>query len=100
MIISFYGKINTTTGYMDTRYVCEVVVEEYINTGGTYYHGAVCPEDYHGEQHLEFYIDSATADDEYGQEFIPLSQDEISELYHMYYTTLYDKVWNKCVNAI
>lgn len=100
MLISFNGPLRTESGSINTLYVCEIVVEEYTNTQGSYSLEAACPEDFHGEQHLEFYIESATAADEYEHEIITLSQDEIADLYHMHYDTLYKRVWDKCVNAV
>lgn len=100
MIISFNGPLRTGSGSISTLYVCEIVVEEYTNTRGNYSLEAACPEDFYGEQHLEFYIESATAAGEFEHEIITLTQDEIAELYHMHYDTLYKKVWDKCLNSI
>lgn len=47
----------------DLTFYVTARVTDFVNTKGTYSLQAVCPEDYHGEQSLEWELTSATYED-------------------------------------
>jgi len=93
--LCFAGQLDSISPNAVDFYVTARVTD-FVNTKGNYSPQAACPEDYYGEQYLEWELTSATYEDWYVEPDWkrPVSTDELNILESKYSSLISSELWD------
>lgn len=79
----------------DLTFYVTARVTDFVNTKGTYSLQAVCPEDYNGEQYLEWELTSGTYSDwRYNPHLYPIDICQLNLLGYKYSSLISSELWD------
>lgn len=95
--LCFAGQIDSISPG-DVNFYITARVTDFVNTKGTYSLQAACPEDYHGEQYLEWELTSGVYDVWYGEGAnyykAPFTLEELNIVADKYSSLISSELWD------